>query len=134
MKSLPLFPNKFKKIGFVVIILSFLIPTVWRLIKGSGLPHAETIKTLVKVFSFIGFIMIVFSKEKIEDEFVNLCRLRAGAWSFFTVIVLYIIDLLISLASGSLPQSMGSILAQQCIFYILSFQSLKSGILTFKKK
>ena len=134
MKSHPLFPNYFKKVGITVIVLAVLIPVSWKLLNSASFPDKELIKICMKLFVLTGFTFIIFSKEKVEDEFISIGRLRAGAISFFTIITLIILRLFVSLFTDSFAQSTESIILQQCIFYLVFFQLYKSGSWTFKRK
>ena len=134
MKSHILFPNRYKKIGLIIIILSILIPIAWHFLSPSTFPDKNLVKKLMKLFVFTGFTFLIFSKEKVEDEFITIGRLRAGAISFFTIITLIILRLFVSLFTDSFAQSTESIILQQCIFYLVFFQLYKSGSWTFKSK
>lgn len=92
------------------------------------------VKPVVKLAGLIGFVLIIFSKEKVEDEFIMTVRLRAAAISFFTVIISVVIQLMLQLFTNEIVLSTDAILMQQCIFYLISFQVQKTGILTYKQK
>jgi hypothetical protein len=49
-----------------------------------GIIQIELIPNLTAVLFLIGGLMIIFSKEKIEDEFINTIRLNALQWAVFT--------------------------------------------------
>lgn len=107
MKSI-LIPYKFKKIGWclfvpslitgiVLLFTNFESPIDWKInffaicydgilssIKYFGITEIQLIPNLTAVLFLIGGLMIVFSKEKIEDEFINTIRLNALQWAVFT--------------------------------------------------
>jgi len=107
MKSI-LLPNKLKIIGWflflpsliagiVLIIGDFESPIDSKInffaicynetfgkTKYFGITTIDLIPNLTAVLFLIGGLMIIFSKEKIEDEFINSIRLNALQWAVFT--------------------------------------------------
>jgi hypothetical protein len=107
MKSI-LIPFKFKIIGWclfvpslitgiVLLFTNFETPIDWKIIffaicydgilssiKYFGITEIQFIPNLTAVLFLIGGLMIVFSKEKIEDELINTIRLNALQWAVFT--------------------------------------------------
>jgi hypothetical protein len=49
-----------------------------------GITRIDLIPNLTAVLFLLGGLMIVFSKEKIEDEYINSIRLNALQWAVFT--------------------------------------------------
>jgi len=49
-----------------------------------GITTIDLIPNLTAVLFLIGGLIIIFSKEKIEDEFINSIRLNALQWAVFT--------------------------------------------------
>jgi len=49
-----------------------------------GITRIDLIPNLTAVLFLLGGLMIVFSKEKIEDEYINSIRLNALQWALFT--------------------------------------------------
>ncbi|SEQ77399.1 hypothetical protein [Pedobacter rhizosphaerae] len=94
MKNSLLIPNRYKFIGWVVFILSTGVYTV---INYFDLPVPKiTLVLIPRVFNWsdgnlwdeiiltlviIGLLLISFSKEKKEDEYISLLRLRSWQWS-----------------------------------------------------
>jgi len=69
-KSLKLFPNWMKLLGFIIVLLSFVLP--WTL----GLLHDG--KNLIGIQAGnIGLFVICFSRDKQEDEMTNQIRLKS---------------------------------------------------------
>jgi hypothetical protein len=107
MKSI-LLPNKLKIIGWflflpsliagiVLIIGDFESPIDSKInffaicynetfgnTKYFGITRIDLIPNLTAVLFLIGGMIIIFSKEKIEDEFINSIRLNALQWAVFT--------------------------------------------------
>jgi len=107
MKSI-LLPYKYKKIGWYLLIPSSLAgivllftdfesPIDWKIkffaicydgilssIKYFGITEIALIPNLTTVLFIVGGMLIAFSKEKIEDEFINTIRLNALQWAVCT--------------------------------------------------
>lgn len=116
MNTLPLLPNRFKTIGWFIFIPSLILGLIslsrffdfqisFPVIYNSGFfNHGETgfMKTtevdlfpnLFGILIIIGGILVGFSKEKIEDEYISSLRLKSVFWS---LIVTYTIVLLLFL-------------------------------------
>jgi hypothetical protein len=77
MKLNYLLPNKFRRIGFIgLLIIISLIITLQFLPNYSPI-HQLWLKAIFKILIFVAIYFIIYSKEKIEDEFVTNCRLKA---------------------------------------------------------
>jgi len=107
MKSI-LLPHKLKIIGWflflpslitgiILIIGDFESPIDYKInffaifynitfgnTKYFGITRIDLIPNLTAVLFLIGGLIIIFSKEKIEDEFINTIRLNALQWAVFT--------------------------------------------------
>ena len=116
MKTLQLFPHRFKKIGWVIFIPSLImgILTLSGVIKNieisvpvffnNGLSFTgedvgffktttiDVFPNLFGVLIIIGGLLVGFSKEQTEDEYISSLRLRSVFWS---LIVSYSIILLL---------------------------------------
>ncbi|HCR77656.1 hypothetical protein [Chryseobacterium mucoviscidosis] len=118
MNSTILFSNKLKKVGWFIFIPSLILGII--LISGlmssleisipviynSGLPfdtsgrgffqntEVDLFSNLIGVMIIIGGVMVGFSKEKIEDEYISSLRLKSMFWSlaatYCIVLLLYI--------------------------------------------
>lgn len=119
MKTLQLLPNRFKKIGWFIFIPSLLLGIVsltgvfnfpsatLPVFYNSGFPLSNEASGLFKnteidlfpnlfgVLIIIGGILVGFSKEKIEDEYISSIRLKSVFWS---LIVTYSIVLILFLS------------------------------------
>ena len=94
MKNSLLIQNKYKVIGWIVFILS---AGTYSVISYFDLPiPAITLAIIPRVFSWsdgnlwdeiiltlviIGLLLVSFSKEKNEDEYISLLRLKSWQWS-----------------------------------------------------
>ncbi len=94
MENSLLIPGKYKVIGWIIFILfaclgvatlywEYKIPGFALPLKESGLSFADY--NLTNEFALaglvIGLMMIVFAREKIEDEYISLLRLKCWQWS-----------------------------------------------------
>lgn len=115
MKNLFLFPNKYKKLGWILFVPSFAISILISVLNISTENHLK-----VKVFAIIntgilgpdnyfnviensivdelllfgliiGGILIGFSKLKIEDEFTNKIRYESLVWATYLNYVLILV-------------------------------------------
>lgn len=76
-------PNSFKKIGIIILILSFSALILNKL----SLDHFN-IKMAGKYGMLIGLLITSISKEKIEDELVSNLRMQSYAFAFITGVFL----------------------------------------------
>jgi len=107
MKSI-LLPYKYKKIGWYLLIPSLLAGIVLLFadfespidlkikffaicydgilssVKYFGITEIALIPNLTTVLFIVGGMLIAFSKEKIEDEYINTIRLNALQWAVCT--------------------------------------------------
>lgn len=104
MKSKLLLPNKFKKVGWIILIPSTIIGLILlspyhELLEINGKAFAICVdkfmgdlhyftfvktnitNTLVGALVIIGALMVGFSKEKVEDEFIANLRLNSLLWA-----------------------------------------------------
>lgn len=103
--TLKLFPNQFKKIGWIIFIPSLILgilsltnifsfPEVsLPVFYNSGFPFSGEDSGLLKtteiaifpnvfgILIIVGGILIGFSKERIEDEYISSLRLKSVFWS-----------------------------------------------------
>lgn len=115
MKTTLLFHNRFKKIGWILILISIgfqLYPMIFKkylitryvyvpvlfsndLFKNfretfSIHPHDIDL-TVFLTLSILGCLLVIFSKEKIEDELVSNIRLTSLIWSVLISYMLFLI-------------------------------------------
>ncbi|MGB4401078.1 MAG: hypothetical protein WBJ10_17025 [Daejeonella sp.] len=75
----------------------------------------------------LGLSAFILSKEKIEDEFINACRLKAFKVAFVAGIIYYLQDAF-GTYSGALLNSSFYLLVMQIGVYCVIFYLLKSGL------
>lgn len=104
MSTQLLLPNKFKKIGWAILIPAFIAGLIlcitdyqatWLKTKVFAIVNEEIFgksqyfslivtnitNTLVGVLFIVGAILVSFSKEKTEDEYISNLRLKSLQWS-----------------------------------------------------
>jgi hypothetical protein len=157
MNKVPLLSNRFKKVGWVLLIAAilFLIAdsvldidseiftfNVFSIFSSTGLEdrswfavHQEDISyTLFSCLFIGGGLLIMFSKERTEDEFIQSIRMNAIMWSILVHFVLLMIAFL-----GVYGLSFLSIVFYNTytvlVIFILRFYYLlyKNGVLSSEK-
>lgn len=109
MKSNFLFPNRFKRIGLFLLIPGLIIylyyeffhsnmfspefftlkvPVFFNEGKFISLSEKNILNGIVGVLILSGSLMLAFSKEKLEDEFIEKIRLESLVWSVYVNVVL----------------------------------------------
>lgn len=95
MKTTLLLPSPYKKIGIILFSIGLIIWIVTqRGIFNSQLNHTTKVVTLtISFFSFlIGLYFITFSKEVVEDEYINSVRLKSFQISSIIQMVFFLIS------------------------------------------
>ncbi len=113
MKELLLLPNRFKKVGWVLLLLSVLLWIAVLLIpdlmlnvkvyslyadnifgqgKWFGKVQANLLDTTNGILCIVGGLLVGFSKEKVEDEYIASMRLKSLMWSVLVSYILLLIS------------------------------------------
>jgi len=118
MNTLQLFPNRYKKIGWFIFIPSLILGIIsltgiinfpeisLPVFYNSGFPlnteksglfkntEIDLFPNLFGILIIIGGIMVGFSKETIEDEYISSLRLKSVLWSLIAsysiILILFI--------------------------------------------
>jgi hypothetical protein len=91
-KKYTLLPVYFKKIGIVVVLLSFLPLIIVKTIDIELIQYQkELFRTLTLNILILGLMFIAFSRDKIEDEMTVLIRLDSMSWTFLWAVLLVVI-------------------------------------------
>ncbi|MGZ5246983.1 MAG: hypothetical protein ACXWV5_08100 [Flavitalea sp.] len=95
---IPLFPNYFKKIGIGILVLFFVPALIFKLTDNQFyLEYKQIFRQLTTSVFILGLFLIVWSKEKAENQFTQMLRYRALALTFliavFHVLLSPVIDL-----------------------------------------
>jgi hypothetical protein len=147
MNSITLFSNKLKNVGWLIFIPSIILGLI--LISGkinfndiklpvfyySGFPfdNEETgffktteidfFSNLIGILIIIGGVMVGFSKEKIEDEYISSLRLRSMFWSLAVTYTIVLI-LFLTLFGAIFFTVMIVIIFMPLILYVFRFNYL----------
>lgn len=126
MKS-NLLPNCFKLIGATTFALAFITPIVMGFINQQPWDETESRRQIAQTIMLLGLSAFILSKEKIEDEFINACRLKAFKVAFVSGIIYYLQDAF-GTYSGALINSSFYLLMMQIGVYCIIFYILKAGL------
>lgn len=132
MKSLTLLPNKFKVIGFLLLLVTIPITFFIGFLFPELKTHPELLKSSASILIMAGFALVIFSREKIEDEFVENCRTKSFALSFTIGIVSYIINEVFHIIDSDSNKTIFQSLFNQCLFYVVVFYMLKKNFIAKK--
>lgn len=94
MKSSLLLPNQFKKLGALLFPLGLII---WILTQQAiiDLSYNHSLKVIVLVVSFFSFLFglycSLFSREPVEDEYINSVRLKSFQISSITQMIFFLV-------------------------------------------
>jgi len=115
MKKLPLFPNKCRKYGIIIFFAGLILlilnhgfwvdgnlPTgfripligIWYSYPYISIVNEYPIPHLIGIFGILGLVLIAFSKEKIEDEFIERIRLNSIIWAIYINYLLLVAGLI----------------------------------------
>ena len=126
MKS-NLLPNYFKFIGATTFALAFITPIVIGFINQQAWVETESRRQIAQTIMLLGLSAFILSKEKIEDEFINACRLKAFKVAFVSGIIYFLQDAF-GTYSGALINSSFYLLMMQIGVYCIIFYILKAGL------
>jgi hypothetical protein len=136
-----LLPNRFKKIGIILFPIGLII---WISIQ-QGLFKTELnqkMKVIILTLSFFSFIFglyfLSFSKEPIEDEYINSVRLKSFQISSITQMVFFLISFIIMFIFNLQPNGDGGLsiflLSSILIFWIMYMVIFNYTLITNKSK
>ena len=115
------FPIDFKKIGQSLFVIGALIILLLRFTNFHL--HPTQVKTIASGLLILGLFSVTFSKEKVNDELVNLMKLKAIRVVFFAGIF---IAAIYGLGINPIPQFNGlEIVISMFIVYQVSFHYQK---------
>ena len=146
LNPVKLFQYRYKKLGYTLFILTIPISIgVIAIIKGLWPDVFDLYKGKLKVLIFedlitLSLIFLVFSKEKIEDEMIQLMRFKSFVHGVYLLIVIVLIFPLLSLVNNLIFDTPFQIIIAGdfnvslifLLFYI--FISMRARIFIEKKK
>ena len=132
-----LLPHVFKKIGLSILLLTFFVAIAVKLLNIAAITKiVSTNKILLSQIErsvfFTGVLLILLAKEKVEDEFIDFCRLTAFRFTFIFGLVGLILNPIPFMNINNLDNSNHLVLIQ-CIFYLIIFYATKKGLFRYGK-
>ena len=122
-----LLPRSFKITGMVIAVLAFLAPILFGMMESNSWEYGEPRRKIANAALLIGLLLIVLAKEKVEDEFIDFCRLRAFRAALLTGLIYFLLDYL-GLFKGTLTGSSFGLMLAETLIYLMVFNLSKSGI------
>lgn len=127
-------PNKFKKVGLVLFIISF-IGLFLIAIYLENPEYKNVCKRIVSTLAVLSLLMISVSREKIEDELIAKIRLQSYHYAVLGTVIFYalmpFINFSVEAINSSIPNIQGSpdvsILVTLLSIQILIFKKLKKA-------
>jgi len=120
MMNLGWLPNSYKKIGITIAVISFFTLLASKFAMDTG----ASVKDLLRSIMLIGMLMIVMSKELVEDERIERIRNKAFAGSFILGIIFSLAQPFVNFAVENLfsdSEPFQDISAFQVIFIMITF-------------
>lgn len=141
MKPSLLLPNRFKKIGLVLLSLGLL---VWILTQKelifTELDKTNKVITLtMSFFCFLfGLYFFTFSKEPIEDEYINSIRLKSFQISSLIQMVFFIFSFILMFLFKNEPNGDGGLstflLSSIILYWLVYIVSFNYNLISFKRE
>lgn len=112
-----LFPHRFKKFGWVLLVVGILFGLFYQILNWLELDlykyldreianivyldfndkifEGGLLDELISIFIIVGGLLVGFSKTKVEDEFITQLRLSSLVWSVYVNYVILLITILL---------------------------------------
>lgn len=122
-------PHSFKKIGVVIVVLSFVAMTILKFVD----VEAHWMRPFLKHAMLIGLLVISLAREKIEDELIEILRSKSYALAFiigvlytmFQPIANYIVDFILGKQDGPTDIDYVQVLLFMLLIQVGFFELLK---------
>ena len=88
--------------------------------------HTEFRRQIANAIMLIGLLLLILSREKTEDEFVDYCRLMAFRTAFIAGIIYFLQDAF-GTFKGNLVHSSFGLLVMEIGVYVITFYISKAG-------
>jgi len=114
-------PNSFKKFGIAIFLLSFVVLTIIKFADNEPL----LLRPALKQAMLVGLLRISISREKIEDELIQILRSKSFALAFIICLFYIILQPLTNelvnfiLGTAEAPDNMGYV---QVLLFMLLIQ------------
>mgnify|MGYP000209293989 FL=1 len=112
--------NKFKKIGYIISIGTFIFMIIRKFIENS-----DEIKPVLHGVLLLGLLLVSLSKDKFEDEFLDSLRSQSYRIAFILVIIYSLIQPIINYTVGIIlnqDEEMKAFGYFQILFFMLIVQ------------
>jgi hypothetical protein len=126
-----LLPYSCKIVGLLIFFLAFMSPIVMGMLHPQSWEQTEPGRQIANTIMLIGLLLFILSKEKIEDEFVDFCRLRAFRAALITGIIYYLQDAF-GTFKGNIVSSSFGLLIMELLVYVVIFYVAKAGLINGK--
>ena len=128
-----LLPNRYKIISISVLMIIILGMITIKLIYPDFIDkNRSLLKPLLKSILVLGLLILILSKEKLEDEFINHCRLRAFKFAFLCSAISGVFC--IFGVGESILDSYGfQVICTQLLSYLFFFSIIKSSLFNSAK-
>jgi len=123
-------PNHYKKIGWIGFTLSFVILISAKFFDDDFSILIETIKRLLLVF----LLIVVMSKEKVEDEMIKSIRSQAFSFAFIGAVAYTLLQPLVNLIVASIVKPEKAIFEDLGDFQVLWFMMIVYLVVFMKLK
>lgn len=112
-----LFPHRFKKFGWILLVVGILFGLFYQILNWLELDlykyldreianiiyldfndkifEGGLLDELISIFIIVGGLLVGFSKTKVEDEFITQLRLSSLVWSVYVNYVILLITILL---------------------------------------
>lgn len=114
-------PNVFKKVGITLFLLSFIGLTIIKFTENEPL----WVRPALKQAMLVGLLVISISREKIEDELIQILRSKSYALAFIIGVIYIMLQPLVNqvvnfiLGTSEEPDNMGYV---QVLLFMLLIQ------------
>lgn len=114
-------PNGFKKLGITLFLLSFILLTIIKFTENEPL----WLRPALKQAMLVGLLVISISREKIEDELIQILRSKSYALAFIIGVIYIMLQPLVNqvvnfiLGTSEAPDNMGYV---QVLLFMLLIQ------------
>lgn len=100
-----LLPNYFKTVGLSLIIISIMSAVIIKVFHLDDLFNKKILGTIFIDLLIIFCSLIIFSRDKIEDEMTFFIRLKHFAGTFAGMVTMVILRNIMDIASGDNPKN-----------------------------
>ena len=118
--TIKLLPNYFKKVGLSLIIISIMSAVIIKVFHLDDLFNKKILGTIFLDLLIIFCCLIIFSRDKIEDEMTFFIRLKHFAGTFAGMVTMVILRNIMDIASGENPKdySATELIFAMCFFHL----------------